>query len=1069
MNTRHIIHILVGIALSIVSSCVEEKMELSSDNQLITRLNAHMESRPDTKTYLEKKQGTYYPQWELSDSLAVFTEAGQTPAAFFLVDGAGTTEGLFEGPRSGDRYVALYPYEKDARWEGTQLSFTLPTQQNGSFPMLAISDNADLLFKNLCSVLKISLTGECVVGRITLYSDNLFLSGQASVDLSYSDAPQLVMQEGGSHYTTLDCGAVLLNKTEAKDFFIVVPAASYDGLTISVDTYTQTVTKSVSHDFTLKRSELRPITPFIVEAPMLDLDDIPDNQVWYKTSNAKIYTPDSWSNSFPFDVRIRSHSYEGDYGIIIFEAPLLSIKDNAFRSSSSGNGIITELHIPDAVERIGICALPRSIESFRIPGSLKQLGIGNIDDYGALDLRRIYGPLVASDDRSVVNNGLLLGVFQKGLEEYVTPPEVTTLSGSSIGYTNIKKLILSEGVQFITIELGYTVSLSAPNLEAIYLPESLQVLETPIVSSHGAPKLKGYYGNPRFVSEDNKCLIDPRGIKGPELISIIQNDNSEEYTIPEGIMNMTASFWGWTQLRRVNIPSSMDYMTNNLFDQCPNVEGLTGSLVTSDGRFVVKNGTLLYAFYDGIDELTFPSSARYIPSYRVNRTGIKQITVSEGTEELGDNSLASCNDLRSVFLPTTIKKIGREVFSMDDNLESIFLPCRIPPYVSGAPTNGHLPKLKVYVPEESISDYMNDPLWQNGWIDYLTPYHFDSIDPPAPYVSTDYSQDGLVTVLQSATEGKGIDLVFMGSSYSDRLIADGTYLSAMEEAMEAFFEPEPYRSFRNLFNVYVVNVVSEREDTGPDSKGLWVYLSSHADECFEYTQKAIAHERLNEATTVMVCKSKYQLPMGGYGLASTYYKNNLLPQTDYGSGLGLALLTSTELAKLVKHEAGGHAFAKLADEYDAYSAPATESEVDMGKVSHQRGENRNIDYTSNPADVLWAKFISDSRYEKEQIGVFEIGTNTGRYRPSRLSIMNDCFGGYNAPSREAIYYRIHKLAYGPEWEYNYEDFVKWDQGAKNIHPTATMQSVSGKKTYEVREPLPSKPFNPDEWTVTVMK
>ena len=129
----------------------------------------------------------------------------------------------------------------------------------------------------------------------------------------------------------------------------------------------------------------------------------------------------------------------------------------------------------------------------------------------------------------------------------------------------------------------------------------------------------------------------------------------------------------------------------------------------------------------------------------------------------------------------------------------------------------------------------------------------------------------------------------------------------------------------------------------------------------------------------------------------------------------------------------------------------------------------SVDYRVFILRNVHPAFISDSRYEKEQIGVFEIGTNTGRYRPSRLSIMNDCFGGYNAPSREAIYYRIHKLAYGPEWEYNYEDFVKWDQGAKNIHPTATMQSVSGKKTYEVREPLPSKPFNPDEWTVTVMK
>ena len=35
----------------------------------------------------------------------------------------------------------------------------------------------------------------------------------------------------------------------------------------------------------------------------------------------------------------------------------------------------------------------------------------------------------------------------------------------------------------------------------------------------------------------------------------------------------------------------------------------------------------------------------------------------------------------------------------------------------------------------------------------------------------------------------------------------------------------------------------------------------------------------------------------------------------------------------------------------------------------------------------------------------------------------------SAPSREAIYYRIHKLAYGASWKYDYETFVSWD--AKN--------------------------------------
>ena len=36
-------------------------------------------------------------------------------------------------------------------------------------------------------------------------------------------------------------------------------------------------------------------------------------------------------------------------------------------------------------------------------------------------------------------------------------------------------------------------------------------------------------------------------------------------------------------------------------------------------------------------------------------------------------------------------------------------------------------------------------------------------------------------------------------------------------------------------------------------------------------------------------------------------------------------------------------------------------------------------------------------------------------------------GGFNAPSRYAIWYRIGKLAYGESWKGSYEDFVAYDQ------------------------------------------
>lgn len=52
---------------------------------------------------------------------------------------------------------------------------------------------------------------------------------------------------------------------------------------------------------------------------------------------------------------------------------------------------------------------------------------------------------------------------------------------------------------------------------------------------------------------------------------------------------------------------------------------------------------------------------------------------------------------------------------------------------------------------------------------------------------------------------------------------------------------------------------------------------------------------------------------------------------------------------------------------------------------------------------------------------------------------------FNAPSREIIYKRVMKLAYGDSWKYDYEKFVKFDaQGhadfvaAKNKAQTRTI-------------------------------
>jgi hypothetical protein len=91
-------------------------------------------------------------------------------------------------------------------------------------------------------------------------------------------------------------------------------------------------------------------------------------------------------------------------------------------------------------------------------------------------------------------------------------------------------------------------------------------------------------------------------------------------------------------------------------------------------------------------------------------------------------------------------------------------------------------------------------------------------------------------------------------------------------------------------------------------------------------------------------------------------------------------------------------------------------------------------------DGVWSfDSFADARYKNEGLGIYEgaLYCGYGAYRPNQTSIMRQSTieYGFNAPSREAIYYRIHKLAFGAEWEYDYEEFVEWDAINRNTAAT----------------------------------
>ena len=303
------------------------------------------------------------------------------------------------------------------------------------------------------------------------------------------------------------------------------------------------------------------------------------------------------------------------------------------------------------------------------------------------------------------------------------------------------------------------------------------------------------------------------------------------------------------------------------------------------------------------------------------------------------------------------------------------------------------------------------------------------------YQSSDYSQDGKVSQLNIASQGKGIPIVIMGDGFVDKEIADGSYSRTINQAMEHLFSEEPIKSLREYFDVYQVIAVSKRNSFDGTSSTVFGTVPDHqtmgidvdASQVMKYVKKVeeidsihalavvIMNMNINKGVTYMMASNK---------ISDYSYSIALCPVIDS--------LKSEMFRSVLVHEAVGHGFAKLADEYvRSTEGSATDDDIKELKERHEKfGWFLNVDSEKDSTKVLWTKFIYDLEFANEKIGTYEGGYTffKGVYRPSEESMMRSNDAPFNAPSRQAIYNKVMKMAL--DKTPTYEEFVEFDKAHK---------------------------------------
>ena len=986
--------VLSSMAVSVACNETEERgSEAHNINAVIVQ--------PDTRTSLNgpDANGVYKTVWSPGDQIMVFS--GDLACRYILKSGENTNKGVFEGYGNSEDLVAVYPLSIGFSRTGATIEVGLPEVQEyvsgniplGAYPMLGIYGDETFSFRNLCSVLKVPMFGDATVKSITFTPNNAGVkaSGKAVINVN---STQLEMDDNSKPSVKLDCPDVKLS-AQPTDFHFVVPAQIYPGgFTLTIATDKGDVVKTLKSDITLDRSVLYPIEAFECKI------DSKENII-FEDANFKAYL-------------VANFDTDGDGEISKEEALaitkiIVGTKDIESLAGIEHMANLTELR----------CEGPWSIfEPEEDPeGKLKTLDVSK-----NVNLTILYCGFNQLTSLDVTNN-----------------PKIEQLRCAG---NNLNSLDVSKNTELIEFE-AYNNRLSSidvsnnPELEYIDLTnnqiKSIDVSNNPeldyIDLTNNQIKSIDVSKNlelERITCSDNKLTsidvtnnqkLTTLNISGNSIVKIDLGNNPElKHLICNKNKISELELSNNKKLKSLNVNDNN--LTSLTVNCCPEIKTLkaNNNLIK---EMDISELTSLFDFYCSGN----PLETLYVFDGQIDALFEKEIPsttkiVVKGTEP-GEDEVFTVTptlfDIDGYEQDITMTVTANISYSIDSQ----------PEWISKKSDNSGVYTFTVSANTTS-SSRSGEIIFKNVNNSFLTVTVKQGIQ---TYTSSDYSQDGQVTKIHSATVGKGIDVVFVGDAFADK--DQELFNKYVEFGKEAFFTEEPFKSTKDRFNIYRIGSVSKNgiiTQEGGDTKfsaqfGQGTNISGDDKAVFSFVQEKIPSVDLTKTIIfVIINKAKYA------GTCWMYTNNMAICYVPL-------CRDETDYAQTLRHEGCGHGFGKLADEYFYDSM----GRIPDDKVSELKkwkgfayGFYENVDLTSDPNTILWSKFISDSRYSGK-VGVYEGGYTYpyGVYRPTDNSIMRYNTGGFNAPSREAIYKKIMKFSEGNAWTYDYETFVAFDAPARS--------------------------------------
>ena len=426
------------------------------------------------------------------------------------------------------------------------------------------------------------------------------------------------------------------------------------------------------------------------------VSSIPDSAFYECTSLDEVIIPQSVTS-------IGGHAFEYCLmltGVVIPESTI-SIGANAFNYCLS----LTSITIPESVAAIGEDAFSySSLTGITVPGSVAVVDAGAFS--GCYRLKKA----VFAEGVKSIGRGVFYGCDSL---THIFIPEGVTIVGNPIGkeYPLIKSLIIRSDMDAEDAEFDF---LAADSLRVIEVPANMLNVNRgglgftrpafdSVTVTAGTLDYKGF----EFLNLCRSTLryINLSKAENTELPdeALAECLRADSIVLPANLERIGCSaLRGCMALKSIDIPASVTEIDDNAFENCfsllsINFGGTEGTPVEA-GRAAVPAAQ---------------SALRRIGNWAFyNCHRLQHLVIPEGVTEIGDAAFYGCTYLEDLELPSTVTRIGDNCFALCSKLKQIRVRAAVPPEIEAKTFYDVNREIPVYVPEDYLDDYREDPYWR---------------------------------------------------------------------------------------------------------------------------------------------------------------------------------------------------------------------------------------------------------------------------------------------------------------------------------------------------------------------